>query len=43
MYGILPNKRLKSIDEFRMPNLNFDFMRRINQMRGLSFTNPNRI
>lgn len=42
MYGLLPNKRFKSIDEFRMPNLNFDFMRRIDEMRGLSFTNPNR-
>lgn len=40
MYSKLPNKKLKYFDQFKMPDLNFDFTRYFNEMKGLYFTNP---
>ena len=35
----MPNKKLDNIDKFSMPNLDFDYSREINDLKGLSFAN----
>lgn len=39
MYSKLPNKKLRYFDEFKMPVLNFEYLRELNEMNGLFFNN----
>ena len=40
-YDNQPNQKLGINDKFAMPNLEFDYTRILNEMRGLTFTHPN--